>query len=208
MSLGYNLLGAQTGCTITLQPTDVTGAPELGTFTDVGQPGTGHIPLLPGSPAINAGNDEACPPTDQLGQLRVDQCDIGAIEFQLRDTTPPDIRVSATPDTLWPPNGKLVEVTLVATITDVGSVVNPNTVTYEVIDEYGSVQPRDDIPLGEDGRYTAIIPLQASRHGNDTDGRRYTITVSAFDNEGNEGVAPAIVTVPHDQGQGRSIAAR
>jgi hypothetical protein len=45
-------------------------------------PGYGHVPLLPGSPAINAGNDEACPETDQLGQHRVEICDIGAVEFQ------------------------------------------------------------------------------------------------------------------------------
>jgi hypothetical protein len=86
--------------------------------------------------------------------------------------------------------------------------VDPETVTYAVSDEYDSVQPSDDISLGEDGRYTAIIPLQASRKGNDRDGRRYTITVYAHDTKGNEGSAATSVTVPHDQGQGRSIAAR
>jgi hypothetical protein len=89
-SLGHNLLGAPTGCTITLQPTDLIGDPKLGTFTDLGQPGTGHVPLLPGSPAIDAGNDAACPPTDQLGKLRVGQCDIGAIEFQPTNRCPHD----------------------------------------------------------------------------------------------------------------------
>jgi hypothetical protein len=181
----------------------------LDDFTDDGTPGNGHMPLLWGSQAIDEGDDDICPPTDQLGQPRVGQCDIRAIEFQPSDTTPPTVTiVSVTPDTLWPPNGKLVQVTVVATITDVGSGVNPNTVTYEVIDEYDSVQPSGDIPLGKDGRYTAIIPLQASRRGNDADGRHYTVTISAVDTEGNEGSAATSVTVPHDQGQGRSIAAR
>ena len=35
-----------------------------------------------------------------------------------------------------------------------------------------------------------LYSLQASRHGNDRDGRLYTITVSAFDDEGNEGQRP------------------
>jgi hypothetical protein len=81
-SLGTNLVGDPTGCTITFQPTDLTGDPGLGDFTDDGTPGNGHVPLLPGSQAIDAGNDAFCPPTDQLGQPRVGRCDIGAIEFQ------------------------------------------------------------------------------------------------------------------------------
>jgi hypothetical protein len=81
-SLGTNLIGDPTGCTITLQPNDLTGDPGLDTFTDDGTPGNGHFPLLPTSQAIDAGNDAACPRTDQLGEPRVGPCDIGAIEFQ------------------------------------------------------------------------------------------------------------------------------
>jgi hypothetical protein len=114
--------------------------------------------------------------------------------------------VSATPETLWPPNGKLVPVTIVTTVTDAGSGVDPGTPTYTVEDEYGSVQPTGSLTLGADGRYTATIPLQASRRGNDKDGRQYTITVSAHDLAGNEGSAATSVIVPHNQG--RSLAAR
>jgi hypothetical protein len=81
-SLGNNLIGDPTGCTITLLPSDLTGDPGLGDFTDDGTPGNGHFPLLSGSPAIDAGNDAVCPRFDQLGQPRVGICDIGAIEFQ------------------------------------------------------------------------------------------------------------------------------
>jgi hypothetical protein len=56
-SLGTNLIGDPTGCTITLQPTDLTGDPGLDTFTDDGTPGNGHFPLLPTSQAIDTGND-------------------------------------------------------------------------------------------------------------------------------------------------------
>jgi hypothetical protein len=84
-SLGTNLIGDPTGCTITLQPSDLTGNPGLDTFTDNGRPGNGHFPLLPTSQAIDAGNDAVCPRTDQLGRRRLGPCDIGAIEFRDRD---------------------------------------------------------------------------------------------------------------------------
>jgi hypothetical protein len=82
VSLGHNLIGDPTDCTITLQPTDLTGDPGLGEFTDNGTPGHGHSPLLPTSPVIGMGDDSACPETDQLGNPRFSPCDIGAIEFQ------------------------------------------------------------------------------------------------------------------------------
>jgi hypothetical protein len=81
-SLGNNLIGDPTGCTITVQPTDRTGDPGLGAYTDDGTPGTGHFPLLSTSQAINAGNDTACPRRDQLGARRGHPCDLGAVEFQ------------------------------------------------------------------------------------------------------------------------------
>jgi hypothetical protein len=84
-SLGTNLIDDPTGCPITLQPTDLTGDPGLGAFTDNGTPGNGHIPLRRGSPAIDAGNDAACPSTDQLGRRRRGPCDIGAIRFLDKD---------------------------------------------------------------------------------------------------------------------------
>jgi hypothetical protein len=81
-SQGNNLIGDLTDCIITLQPTDQIGDPGLGDFSDDDMPGKGHFPLLPSSPAINAGNPARCSKTDQLGQRRVEICDIGAIEFQ------------------------------------------------------------------------------------------------------------------------------
>jgi hypothetical protein len=132
-----------------------------------------------------------------------------AIEFQPSDTTPPAITIAATPDILWPPNGKLIPVTVSGTITDKDSNVDAITATYEVKDEYGLIQPSGQITtLDASGHYSFRIQLQASRNGNDADGRQYTITVRAVDDEGNAGSAPAIVIVPHDQGQGRSSAAR
>jgi hypothetical protein len=89
-SLGNNLIGNPTGfgpivCTITLQPSDLTGDPGLDTFTDSGKPGNGHFPLLSTSQAIDAGNNAVCLRRDQLGKRRVGPCDIGAISFRDKD---------------------------------------------------------------------------------------------------------------------------
>jgi hypothetical protein len=63
--------------------------PRLGDLVDTGQAGGGYFPLLPDSPAIDAGNNDVCPPKDQLDNPRVDgngdgtvTCDIGAFEFE------------------------------------------------------------------------------------------------------------------------------
>jgi hypothetical protein len=116
------------------------------------------------------------------------------------DTTPPLVTISATPKTLWPPNGAMISVTISGKVTDFESGVNPSTVTYAVTDEYGSLQPSGAVILKPDGSYSFSLPLQASRNGNDQDGRNYTITVTAQDNAGNTASASTIVTVPHDQG--------
>ncbi len=79
-SLGYNIIGNPAGCT-GLVSSDLTGDPGLGAFIDDGVPGHGRFPLLPGSPAINAGYNVACAVTDQLQTPRLASCDIGAVEF-------------------------------------------------------------------------------------------------------------------------------
>lgn len=56
--------------------------PTLGPLADNGGPTQTHA-LLYGSPAINAGTNDGCPPADQRGVMRplLGTCDIGAYEF-------------------------------------------------------------------------------------------------------------------------------
>lgn len=87
-SLGHNLDSDGT-CNLT-QPTDLSNTdPLLGPLRDNGGPTLTHA-LLPGSPAIDAGNPAtpgsggtACETTDQRGVARPKgtRCDIGAYEF-------------------------------------------------------------------------------------------------------------------------------
>ncbi len=116
------------------------------------------------------------------------------------DLTPPNVNVSASPSSLWPANNKMVPVTVSGVITDNLSGVDPSSVSFAVVDEYGMIQPSGQVTLGSGGRYSFVVSLQASRRGNDQDGRHYTITVTAADLAGNRGAAATVVTVPHDQG--------
>jgi hypothetical protein len=113
--------------------------------------------------------------------------------------TPPTTTCTATPNTVWPPNGKTVLVSVSGKITAGTSALTANT--YNVIDSYGQVQPSGTITLGAGGSYSFAVPLIAARNGDDLDGRTYTINVTGGDTIGNVGSCFAIVTVPHDQGQ-------
>ena len=57
------------------------------------------------------------------------------------DLTSPTITVAASTDILWPANGKLVPDTITGTVVDALSGVDPTTVTFRVVDEYGELQP-------------------------------------------------------------------
>jgi hypothetical protein len=127
----------------------------------------------------------------------------GTVSVLLNNTTfctaPPVIAVSATPASLWPPNGKMIPVTVSGTITDIGCTVK--TTAYAVSDEYGEVQPSGPVTLGPGGAYSFSVLLQASRFGADTRGRHYTVTVSASNTANQKGSQGGTVIVPHDQGQ-------
>jgi len=116
------------------------------------------------------------------------------------DVTPPVVSVAANPSSLQPHNGNMVPVTVSGNIADSLSGVDPSTATFAVVDEYGSVQPQGPVSLGPGGSYSFVVSLQASRRGNDQNGRQYTITVRARDYAGNPGSSATIVRVPHDQG--------
>jgi probable HAF family extracellular repeat protein len=116
------------------------------------------------------------------------------------DKTPPVITASTKPATLWPPNGKMVSVTVSGTMSDNLSGVNSSTAAFAVRDSYGLVQPTGPVSVASSGAYSFTISLEARRAGQDKNGRLYTIVVSAQDNAGNASSATTMVIVPHDQG--------
>ena len=97
--------------------------------------------------------------------------------------------------------GSLIQGAMVSgTITDTAGCT-VTSATYAVADEYRQVQPNGSITVGAGGAYSFTVPLQGSRLGNDSDGRRYTVTVSADSDAGKTGSQVGTVTVPHDQGR-------
>ncbi|HEX5943522.1 MAG TPA: M4 family metallopeptidase, partial [Anaerolineales bacterium] len=77
-SNGNNIISSTSGCTVTAATGDKFNiSPGLGPFLVL----QGYHPLLPSSPAINAGNSATCLSTDQRGVARVGICDIGAYEY-------------------------------------------------------------------------------------------------------------------------------
>jgi hypothetical protein len=117
------------------------------------------------------------------------------LRFAAGDSTPPLVTTSAQPARLWPPNGSTVPVTMSGTVTDAGGGV---TATYSVTDEYGTGSQSGPVTVAADGSYSVTIGLIASRHGDDKDGRTYTIVITATDGAGNQGTAQTAVLVPHD----------
>jgi hypothetical protein len=87
-SLGHNLVGATNDSSGFTAPGDLAGSkaspidPKLGPLADNGGP-TLTMALLPGSPAIDAGDTATAPPTDQRGIPRPFSlaADIGAFEL-------------------------------------------------------------------------------------------------------------------------------
>ena len=118
------------------------------------------------------------------------------------DTVAPVIvSVSANPKVLWPPNHKMVPVTVKAKVTD---ACGPTT--WEIIsvwsnqadDEKGSGNTAPDWKITGDH----TVSLRAERSGKIKAGRVYVIKIQATDEAGNKSETSTVrVTVPHDQGK-------
>jgi hypothetical protein len=109
-------------------------------------------------------------------------------------------RYFADPLQLWLPNNKLVPVRIFGTSFDQGSGIQ--SIHIEIVDEYNECEPiiQDILPSEIiDGNWERTIELMASRHGDDEDGRKYTIIVTATDNLGNAITKEIEVVVSHDQ---------
>ena len=120
------------------------------------------------------------------------------------DTTAPDISVTVSPDMLWPPNHKMVDVTATVTVSDIcdaGPTVVLTSVTSNEPDNAkgnGDGNTVNDIQA-DIGDEDYEFQLRAERAGKG-DGRIYTITYTVTDASGNSASASATVVVPHDMG--------
>ena len=128
------------------------------------------------------------------------------------DTTPPDISVTVSPDTLWPPNHKMVDIVATVTVSDIcdaaPSVVLTNVTSNEPGDAKGKPWDSQDSTSGDGSTINDIqgaeigtgdynFQLRAERAGKG-DGRVYTITYTVTDASGNSASASTTVVVPLD----------
>jgi hypothetical protein len=206
-SLGYNLCSDDGGGVLTATGDQINTDPMLGQLQDNGGPTFTHA-LLCGSPAIDKGKNFAGDTTDQRGFPRPfddpgianatggDGTDIGAFEVQIADTVPKITGVSVDKPILWPPNHKLVDVTVSYDVTD---NCDPSPSCRLSV---ASSQPINDKGDGNTSPDWVIVDahhvrLRAERTGNSK--RIYTITITCTDQSGNSSTQTVRVKVPKDQ---------
>ena len=140
----------------------------------------------------------------------------------VEDTVPPEIQsIKLSRTTLWPPNHRLVPVTLRVHATDACGPIRARVVdvsSNEPMNGLGDGNTRPDYEIarphrgflrrsrGDVSDWQLISPLRvllrAERSGNGN-GRVYTITVEVRDGSDNSTSETVEVFVPHDRGQKR-----
>jgi len=180
-------------------PNDISVDPE---FVDSG---AGDYHLQSYSFCVDAGTNDFLwlVNFDFDGHLRPldgDGDELAVVDIGVDEVIPPSvITISATPNVLWPPNHKMVPVTLSVSTSDncdpepVCQIVSVSSNELDNAQGDGNTAPDWEIT----GDLT--VNLRAERSGKGT-GRIYTITVRCTDEAGNTTEQQIVVTVPHDQG--------
>ncbi len=134
--------------------------------------------------------------TDAAGNSSTDD-----VVIQVVDTTPPEVVLTVSPSTLWPPNHKLVNISATVRVDDCG----PYTVTLESVTSNepdngtGDGDTENDIQGAAFGTADDAFAVRAERAGGGS-GRIYTVVYKVVDGAGLETIATTFITVPHDQG--------
>jgi hypothetical protein len=116
------------------------------------------------------------------------------------DTIVPTLAPVANQTILWPPNKKMVPITIRANAADNSGL--PVTLMATVsCNEPNEGAPYWTVPAINQDTGIITLQLQADRLGKGK-GRQYTIGISATDQFGNtSSTAQVVVAVPHDQGK-------
>ncbi len=177
---------------ITVEATSPAGTPV--TFTATATDGVVTCTPPSGSSFPLGTTTVNCTATNTVGSIS------GSFTVTVVDTTPPDIlRLTANPSSLWPPDHKMVPVTVTAQVVDNGDA-NPLVHIISV----SSNQPVDGTGDGDtspDWEITGplTVNLRAERANNQD--RKYTITVEAVDASGNATQSSVEVKVTANKGR-------
>lgn len=115
---------------------------------------------------------------------------------------PPPAVISGMPGSgcsLWPPNGKLVQVASVTASDAVGGILPGSFTVTGTSNEPQTDPDTPEIVITPNGAGGFNVQLQAARLGTGT-GRIYTLTASATNSAGVTTTSTVTCTVPHDQG--------
>jgi parallel beta-helix repeat protein len=129
--------------------------------------------------------------TDKAGAF-----DSNEVVITVEDVTPPELSVVVEPNTLWPPNGKMVQVRTEWEVSD--NCDEEVEVSLADISMNAAGDINDYVHIGDDG--SIYLRARKSKGGS---GRIYTLTYEAVDDSGNVTEASATVTVPHRKGRRR-----
>lgn len=134
-------------------------------------------------------NTVSCASSDRRGNRAT-----GSFTIRIVDTTPPTLTISVTPNSLWPPNHRMVAIATTKTASDL--VDAHPTVTCGATSNEPADPGETDIVIDASGN----ISVRSERLGTGS-GRIYTISCTARDFSGNVSrPVLATVTVPHDEG--------
>lgn len=112
------------------------------------------------------------------------------------DADPPALQVTASPQLVWPPNGRLIPINVSLEVSD-GQDPNPSVILESVVcDDICS--PATDIVGANTGADDRGFAIRAKRLGGGV-GRTYTATYRAVDASGNVSHRSVVVLVPHDR---------
>lgn len=115
--------------------------------------------------------------------------------IEIADTTPPTLSVTLNPNILHQ-NEKYVPITATITVKD---DYDPNPEINLVSITANEPIDKDDIKVGKLFTDIRQFQLKAEHDGKSHAGRIYTVTYLAIDGSGNQTMASATVTVPHDR---------
>jgi Subtilase family/HYR domain len=198
--MAFQALNSVNPCTLTC-PADITQGNDpgqCGAVVTYSPPSTsgfcGTVTCTPGSGSFFPVGTSSVSCTSTTGA----SC---SFNVTVNDTEPPKITgASVDQPVLWPPNHKLVNVSVNYEVTD-NCPLPPNSCTLSVT----SNEPLNGTGDGNTSPDWIIldahhVQLRAERAGNGN-GRIYTITITCIDSSGNSSSQSVEVNVPHDQGR-------
>jgi hypothetical protein len=197
LSLGNNLVGDPSGCTIDLQASDRTGDPGLGSLVALGegdQPGKAFYPVLRGSIVINAGNATACSASDQLGNPRVGPCDIGAVEFQDRIQIAVDVRPRREANKVNPQSDGNINVAVFSENGFDATAVDPNMIRFGATGTEATPIHSARRDLNRDGHRDLVLRFRIRDLGIECGATSLTLTGQILDEQPIIGSSPIATT--------------